>query len=222
MHDLYISGAHSDVYFYYENKCSYPVWLAARPSVGDADPERGPETLYIFPMPDQWSGSIWARTKCSFNASYYFSCETGDCGSGIKECQNPPPALPVTLLNFDIKQPVVSYEVGLNHGHNVPVWIEPDGGSLVDGTGPCPVVDCVGDIASVCPSPLVAKNMDGKYIGCYSACDVFKDPGACQPNEYSKTFKQVCKLAHTYPGDNDPPTYKCSGATRYNITFCPF
>ncbi|GLT69245.1 hypothetical protein SLA2020_414100 [Shorea laevis] len=143
-----ITGGHSDLIFYYENKCSYPVWLAARPSIGDSDPERG------------------------------------DCGSGIKECQYPPPALLVTLLNFEIKLPVVSYEVSLKHGHNVPVRIRPDGGSLVGGAGPCPVVDC-GQVTT-CRS---MANKDGRYIGCYS--------------------------------DNDPPTYKCSGATRYNITFCP-
>ncbi|GLT69246.1 hypothetical protein SLA2020_414100 [Shorea laevis] len=120
-------------------------------------------------MPDQWTGSIWARTKCSFNASYYFSCETGDCGSGIKECQYPPPALLVTLLNFEIKLPVVSYEVSLKHGHNVPVRIRPDGGSLVGGAGPCPVVDC-GQVTT-CRS---MANKDGRYIGCYSACDEFK------------------------------------------------
>ncbi|GLT69248.1 hypothetical protein SLA2020_414120 [Shorea laevis] len=204
-----ITGGWSDIIFYYENQCNYTVWLSASPSIGDADPESGPGTLEIFSMPDQWTGSIWARTKCSFNASYYFSCETGDCGSGTQDCQSPPPTYPVTLLNFDIKQPAVSYEVSLNHGHNVPVQIRPDGGSLVGGTGPCPVVDCVEDISNVCPSPLVAKNKDG--------CR----PGACQPNDYSKTFKRVCKLAHTYPGDNDPPTYKCSGARTYNITFCP-
>jgi len=228
-----VSGGHSDLIFYYENKCSYPVWLAARPSIGDSDPERGPDTLEIFSMPDQWTGSIWARTKCSFNASYYFSCETGDCGSGFKECQNRPPALPVTLLNFEIKPSFVSYEVSLNHGHNIPVRIQPDGGSLLGGAGPCPVVDCIKAISDVCPSPLVAQNSDGRYVGCYSACDKFKDPkycctgnysspGACQPNDYSQTFKRLCKLAHTYLGDNDPPTYKCTGATRYNITFCPF
>jgi hypothetical protein len=123
-----VSGGHSDLIFYYKNKCSYPVWLAARPSIGDSDPERDPDTLEIFSMPNQWTGSIWARTKCCFNASYYFSCETGDCGSGLKECQNPPPALPVTLLNFEIKPSFVSYEVSLNHGHNIPVRIQPDGG----------------------------------------------------------------------------------------------
>jgi len=230
--NISLLGGHSDIIFKYDNQCSYSLWLSASPSVGDADPESGPETLEIFTMPDQWTGSIWVRTKCSSNASNYFSCETGDCGSGTQDCQSPPPTYPVTLLNFDIKQPVVSYEVSLNHGHNVPVRIQPDGGSLVGGTGPCPVVDCIQDISNVCPSTLVAKNKDGLYVGCYSACDGLKDPkycctgtfsgpGACQPNDYSKTFKQVCKLAHTYPADNDPPTYKCSGAASYNITFCP-
>jgi hypothetical protein len=106
-------------------------------------------------------------------------------------------------------------------------------GSLLGGAGPCPVVDCIEAISDMCPSPLVAQNSDGRYVGCYSACDKFKDPkycctgnysspGACQPNDYSQTFKRLCKLAHTYLGDNDPPTYKCTGATRYNITFCPF
>ncbi|KAB1221187.1 Thaumatin-like protein 1 [Morella rubra] len=145
------SGGRSDLYFHYENRCSYTVWLAASPSVGDADPERSPETLEIFSMPDEWTGSIWARTNCANNASFYFSCETGDCGSGTIDCQSPPPTYPVTLLNFDIKQSVVSYEVSLNHGHNLPVRIQPVGGSLVDGGGSCPVVDCVADISNVCP-----------------------------------------------------------------------
>ncbi|KAF5473710.1 hypothetical protein F2P56_005681 [Juglans regia] len=230
---LLIAGsAHSDLIFNYENRCTYPIWLAASPSIGDADPERGPGTLEIFFMPDQWTGSIWARTKCTTNDLYYFSCETGDCGSGTINCQNPPPTYPVTLLNFDIKQSVVSYEVSLNHGHNLPVRIQPVGGSLIDGAGSCPIVDCVEDVSNVCPGNLVATNKDGLYVGCYSACDELKDPKycctgnftgpqACQPNEYSQRFKQLCKLAHTYPGDNQPPIYKCSSATGYNITFCP-
>ncbi|KAJ6976758.1 hypothetical protein NC653_028812 [Populus alba x Populus x berolinensis] len=39
----------------------------------------------------------------------YFSCETGDCGSGNISCQAHRPTYPVTLLiSFDIKQNVVS------------------------------------------------------------------------------------------------------------------
>ncbi|XVF76345.1 hypothetical protein PTKIN_Ptkin13bG0259100 [Pterospermum kingtungense] len=222
-----------DITFNFDNECTFTVWLSASPSIGDGDPEGGPGTLELFSMPDPWTGSIWVRTKCSYDESMTnFTCETGDCGSGSLDCQSPPPKPPVTLLNFDINQNVVSYEVNLNHGFNVPVRIKPVGGSLVGGSGACPVVDCIKDLKDVCPSPLVAQNpISGVYVGCNSPCDALKDPKycctegfagqACQPNEYSKTFKQVCQLAHTYPGDNNPPIYKCSGATSYDVTFCP-
>ncbi|KAK7838851.1 hypothetical protein CFP56_019027 [Quercus suber] len=48
----------------------------------------------------------------------------------------------MTLLNFNINQSLVSYEVNLNHGHNVVVRIEPIGGTLDNGSGPCPTVEC--------------------------------------------------------------------------------
>ncbi|XVF76344.1 hypothetical protein PTKIN_Ptkin13bG0259000 [Pterospermum kingtungense] len=221
-----------DITFNFDNRCSFTVWLSASPSIGDGDPERAPGTLEIFSMPDPWTGSIWLRTKCSYDASLTnFTCETGDCGSGLVQCESPPPKPPVTLLNFGINQNVVTYEVNLNHGFNVPVRIQPVGGSLVGGSGACPVVDCIKDLKDVCPSTLVAQNPNGVYVGCNSPCDALKDPKycctgefagqACQPNEYSKSFKQVCQLAHTYPGDNNPPIYKCSGATSYDVTFCP-
>ncbi|GMY24971.1 thaumatin-like protein 1 [Fagus crenata] len=95
---------------------------------------------------------------------------------------------------------------------NVSVRIQPVGGSLVDGTGPCPVVDCC------------AKDKNGQYVGCYSACGAYKDPRyccigtygssvACQSNEYSNTFKKACNRAHTYPSDNQPPIHHCTRAT---------
>ncbi|KDP29997.1 hypothetical protein JCGZ_18764 [Jatropha curcas] len=166
-------------------------------------------------MDDPWSGSIWVRTKCTSNDTYYFSCETGDCGSGERDCQGPPPVYPVTLLNFNISQNAVSYELSLVHGHNIAVQIRPDGGSLVDGgSGPCPIVECIGDISNVCPASLVVKNKDGVYVGCNNPCDVLNDPNYCRANDISTRFKQLCSSAHTYPGDNSPPIYKCSGATR--------
>ncbi|RVX12001.1 Thaumatin-like protein 1 [Vitis vinifera] len=95
----------------------------------------------------------------------------------------------------------------------------------------CPTVDCIQDLSNVCPSTLVAKNKDGWAVGCFSPCDAFKDPQfcctgnfsgqACQPNEYSKRFKELCGLAHTYPADKTPEIYRCKDAATYNITFCP-
>lgn len=149
------------------------------------------------------------------------------------DCQGPFPKSPVTLFNLGINQGQVSYEIDLNHGFNIPVSFRPDGGSLVEGGfGSCPVVDCVQDLRNVCPSQLAALNSGGVYVGCNSACDALKDDrycckgqfggSACQANEYSKRFKDVCKLAHTYPADNDPPVFKCTGAMGYNVTFCPY
>ncbi|KAJ9173857.1 hypothetical protein P3X46_016950 [Hevea brasiliensis] len=216
------TGGNCDITFMFENNCQETLWFASSPSDGDLDPENGPDTLEIFSMPDPWSGSIWVRTKCTTNLTGYFSCETGDCGSGTIDCQGPPPTFPVTELNFNINQNVVSYEVSLIHGHNIAVRIQPNGGSLTEGgSGPCPVVDCIEDISNICPAPLVAKNKDGVYVGCYNACDILKDPKYCRDNEYSQLFKKLCNLAHTYPGDSNPPLYKCSGAISYNITFCP-
>ncbi|XP_022144750.1 thaumatin-like protein 1b [Momordica charantia] len=225
---LLTAGVVCDVIFHFDNQCPYSIWLAANPSIGDADPESPPDTLEVFTMPDTWTGSIWARTKCSNDPSFKFSCETGDCGSGNIICDSSPPALPVTLLNFAINQSVVHYELSLKHGFNIQVRIQPDGGHLVDGgSGPCPVVDCIQNIGNVCPASLVATNKDGAYVGCYSACDALKSPEyccnspSCQPDQYSKTFKNSCALAHTYPGDNSPPTYGCTGFNTINVIFCP-
>lgn len=193
----------------------------------DGAPELAPDAFRIYSMDDHWTGSIWGRTKCSSNGTSVFLCETGDCGWGLY-CAGPQVQYPVTLLNFEINNPVVSYEVSLVHGQNLKVRIQPNGGTLVDGSGPCPVVDCARDLGDVCPPELVATNRNGQYVGCYSACDALKDPkyccsssSSCQPDDYSKRNKELCSMAHTYPGDNNPPKYQCKGADSYDITFCP-
>ncbi|XP_065857027.1 thaumatin-like protein 1b [Euphorbia lathyris] len=224
LHFVIITGGYSnpDLTFYFENNCLETLWLSSSPSDGDLDPVIEPDTLEIFYMSDPWTGVMWFRTKCVTNLTGYVSCETGDCGSGEVECQGPPPTYPVTELSFDIQNNVVQYEVSLIHGHNIAVRVQPTGGSLVaGGSGPCPVVDCVEDIRNVCPSLLVATNPNGAYVGCYNPCDALKDPNYCRVNEYSQRFKQLCGLSHTFPGDNNPPLYKCSGAKSINVTFCP-
>lgn len=217
----------ADVTFHFENMCSDSIWRASSPSMGDAMPELGSNIYEIFYMDDVWSGSIWARTKCSTNASNYFSCETGDCGNGDIDCNATKPTYPATLLNFNINHSIVSYELSLVHGQNVFVQIKPNGGTLVDGSGPCPVVDCHMNLFNVCPPALLALDPGGHYVGCNSACDVFKEPkyccdgNGCQPDEYSQKFKAQCPTAHIYPGDHSPPVYQCKGADSYDITYCP-
>ncbi|KAK4281545.1 hypothetical protein QN277_013023 [Acacia crassicarpa] len=224
---LLFPGGRCDVKFHFTNQCPYTVWRAASTDMVDAEPDLPPDVQTTYSMDDRWTGSIWVRTQCSNNASFYFSCQTGDCGTGKKICAGPQPSNPVTLLNFDINNPVVSYEVSLIHGQNMRVRIQPNGGTLVDGSGPCPVVDCAIDLKDVCPPSLVAANREGRYAGCYSACDVLREPkyccsnSSCQPDEYSKKNKELCPMAHTYPGDSNPPKYKCKGADSYDVTFCP-
>ncbi|CAJ1968847.1 unnamed protein product [Sphenostylis stenocarpa] len=224
---LLCAGVQCDVTFNFENLCTYPVWRASNPSIGDLEPQIGTDVFEIFNMDDHYSGSIWLRTACTTNASNYFSCETGDCGNGIMECADLNPAFPVTLLNFRVDNPVVSYQVSLVHGQNILVRIKPNGGTLVDGSGPCPMVDCNKELSSVCPFSLIAFNKGGQYVGCNSPCDGLKDPKyccdghGCQSDEISLKYKGLCPLAHTYPGDNNPPFYQCKGAESYDITFCP-
>ncbi|KAI4349080.1 hypothetical protein L6164_009719 [Bauhinia variegata] len=221
---LLFSGGYSDVTFHFDNQCTYTIWRGSSPDMGDLDPEHPAGTYEIFYMDDKWSGSIWARTKCTSNATDYYSCETGNCGSGVIECKGPQPAYPVTLLNFNVNNPVVSYQVSEVHGQNIRVRLEPKGGTLVDGSGPCPVVDCARDFGDVCPPELVAANKNGVYVGCYSSCDKLKNccnEAGCQPDYYTKRFKELCSNAHIYPADNNPPLYQCKGADSYDITFCP-
>ena len=73
----YFSGGQSTVTFNYENRCTESIWLGATPSIGDSDPEFTSGTSKTLQMPDQWKVFIWGRTKCSLNATNYFSCETG-------------------------------------------------------------------------------------------------------------------------------------------------
>ncbi|TKY52999.1 Thaumatin protein 1 [Spatholobus suberectus] len=109
---------------------------------------------------------------------------------------------------------------------NVLVRIKPNDGTLVDGSGQCPMVDCNKNLNSVCPLSLIAANKVGLYVGCNSPCDGLKDPKCCcegrdcQPDEISLKYKGLCPFTHTYPGDNKPSVYQCKGANSYDITFC--
>ncbi|KAK9168553.1 hypothetical protein Syun_000693 [Stephania yunnanensis] len=220
------SGAHASTVLNYDNKCPDTVWVGADPIIDEAQWEFGPGTLTIFETPDQWSGSIWFRTGCTTDAAQHFSCETGDCGTGLVECTGGPPKYPATLLNFSINQTVVTYEVSLIHGYNIPITVTPDGGSA----STCPSLGCTKDLIKSCPDDVLVKNAKGVGVACKSACDAFNDPAycctgsftgvACKPSKYSNGFKQACPLGHTFPEDSEPPLGSCSGADRYLITMC--
>ncbi|XP_057425756.1 thaumatin-like protein 1 [Lotus japonicus] len=220
-----VSGVYSDVTLNLENRCKDFIWRGSSPSIWE------PEPYYLTPgdhstltVSDPWSGTIWPRSHCRINASYYFSCATGDCRTGQLACSIP--KYPVTELIFKINDSVVSYDISLVHGQNVLVCVKPNGGTLVDGgSGPCPMVECNKELSSVCPSHLIAYGQEGQYVGCKNSCDVIDDPRyccdgvTCIPDEYMKMNKQLCPDATTFQGDKPP--YQCKGASSYDITLCP-
>ncbi|KAJ6848745.1 thaumatin-like protein 1b [Iris pallida] len=53
--------------------------------------------------PMGWVGRMWARTGCATDASGRFSCETGDCSTGVVSCNGAGGAPPVTLLEFTLQ-----------------------------------------------------------------------------------------------------------------------
>ncbi|XP_012082607.1 thaumatin-like protein 1 [Jatropha curcas] len=170
-------------------------------------PEKCPPTSYslIFKnqCPQAYSYPYDDKTStftCSGGANYlitfcpYYSGSGKNTSNSNPENRNPENRKSAGHSRFLdsfylLNQGVVTYELSLIHGHNLGVRVEPHGGILSGGgTKPCPTVDCVKDIGSVCPAPLMAKNENGVYVGCYNPCDVLNDPKCCQENEYSNQF----------------------------------
>jgi len=175
--------------------------------------------------PANWSGRFWGRTGCAFDQNTsQGSCDTGDCGSNQVECNGARANPPVTLAEFTIASGSAQdfYDVSLVDGYNLPMVVEPFGGS-----GACTSTGCVIDLNQQCPIELRANDV----AACQSACQVFATPqycctGAyssrdtCKPTTYSNMFKAACPRAYSYAYDDATSTFTCTGAD-YTITFCP-
>ncbi|KAG8389867.1 hypothetical protein BUALT_Bualt01G0023400 [Buddleja alternifolia] len=171
-----------------------------------------------------WSGRFWGRTGCSFDPTTgQGSCATGDCGSNQMECNGGGATPPATLAEFTIGSSAKDfYDVSLVDGYNLPMIIEPVGGS-----GDCGSTGCPADLNRMCPDELRAGNGQA----CKSACEAFGSPeyccsgaygspATCRPSVYSEIFKNACPKAYSYAYDDATSTFTCSGAD-YTITFCP-
>ncbi|KAG1364510.1 hypothetical protein COCNU_11G013370 [Cocos nucifera] len=76
--------------------------------------------------PPGWSGRMWARTGCEFDAEGAGTCQTGDCGSRM-ECGGAGALPPATLFEITLgkgKDPDY-YDVSLVDGYNLPVAAAP-------------------------------------------------------------------------------------------------
>ncbi|KAG2248740.1 hypothetical protein Bca52824_088368 [Brassica carinata] len=218
------------------NRCSFTVWpgiLANSGSsgLGTTGFELASGGSRSFQAPASWSGRFWARTGCNFDSQTgQFTCLTGDCGSNQVECNGSGAKPPATLAEFTIgsgpEDPTRKqdfYDVSLVDGYNVPMVVEPSGGT----EGNCLTTGCVADLNQRCPAEL----RFGSGSACKSACEAFGSPeyccsGAyaspteCKPSMYSEIFKSACPRSYSYAFDDATSTFTCTSAD-YTITLCP-
>ena len=182
------------------NQCKTVIWPAVTPgeSFGGGGFALRPRQSMVFTAPVGWSGRIWGRTDCSFDASGNGSCATGSCGSSLRCGASGAP--PASLAEFTLASPRDFYNVSLVDGFNLPVAVRP-----VNGRGNCSAAGCDGDLRRTCP-PELAVRAGGRTVACRSACDVFGTdryccrgqfggPGTCRPTAYSEKFKAACPTA---------------------------
>ncbi|XP_059304413.1 pathogenesis-related thaumatin-like protein 3.5 [Lycium ferocissimum] len=227
--------SHSFAYtFTITNNCPYTIWPGTLS--GSSSPHLSTTGFQLdagqslrIPSPAGWSGRIWARTGCTFDASGVGSCQTGDCG-GKLECNGlgatPPASLfEITLGNGDTKD---FYDVSIVDGYNLPIVAVPQGVN-----GGCNATGCVSNLNMGCPKELqvVGGEGQGNVVACRSACEAFgldqyccagefANPTTCRPSFYSSIFKRACPRAYSYAYDDGTSTFTCK-ASDYTIVFCP-
>ncbi|XP_060963533.1 pathogenesis-related thaumatin-like protein 3.5 [Cannabis sativa] len=219
------------------NNCPFTIWPGTL--AGSGTPQLlttgfrldSGQTIRIPSIPG-WSGRIWGRTGCTFDATGAGKCQTGDCG-GTLECEgrgaNPPTSLfEITLGHGDDKD---FYDVSIVDGYNLPIVASP-----VGAFGVCNATGCASDINTGCPKELQVVGGEGGdggsgVIGCKSACEAFgldkyccsgqfANPTTCKPSYYSTIFKNACPRAYSYAFDDGTSTFTCK-AYEYSILFCP-
>nr|GME20117.1 thaumatin-like protein 1 [Ipomoea batatas] len=201
---LIVEGARGAT-FMLINRCGYTVWPGILANAGSAGLdttgfELSPGGSRGFQVTASWSGRIWGRTGCNFDAgSGQGSCATGDCGS-----------------NQDF------YDVSLVDGYNLPMQVEAIGGS-----GACGSTGCAADVNRICPKELRSGDGLACRSACdafgnpeYCCSGAYGSPSTCQPSMYSQMFKNACPRSYSYAYDDATSTFTCSGAD-YRITFCP-
>lgn len=133
------------------NNCHHTIWPGTLSGAGTPPlPTTGfrlepGQTAKLTSVPG-WSGRIWARTGCTFDATGIGKCQTGDCG-GRLECDGNGAAPPTSLFEITLGQGNDQdyYDVSMVDGYNLPLLALPRG---VYGGGACNATGCVTDINS--------------------------------------------------------------------------
>ena len=232
--------------FTVSNYCSQTIWPGTLAGAGTPQlPTTGfrldPGQSVQVPAPTGWSGRVWARTGCVFDADGRGTCQTGDCG-GRLECAGTGGTPPATLFEVTLGKGTAGaadldyYDVSLVDGYNLPMVVAPTttASSTTASTGKCAATGCAAELNAACPAGLrVEGAADGGPVACRSACDAFGDaqyccsgaygnPNTCRPSTYSQFFKTACPRAYSYAYDDATSTFTCAaGSTDYTVTFCP-
>ncbi|CAA7023291.1 unnamed protein product [Microthlaspi erraticum] len=238
---VYVSLLFSVSYstFVITNNCPFTIWPGTLSGSGTQPLPTTGFRLDVgqsarIPSVLGWSGRIWARTGCNFDANGAGKCMTGDCG-GKLECNGNGAAPPTSLFEITLghgSDDKDFYDVSLVDGYNLPIVALPTGGGLV---GACNATGCVADINISCPKELQVMGEEeeerGGVVACKSACEAFgldqyccsgqfANPNTCRPSSYSTIFKRACPRAYSYAFDDGTSTFTCK-ASEYAIIFCP-
>ncbi|PWA84712.1 Apple-like protein [Artemisia annua] len=208
------------------NNCGFTVWpgISGTPNFNTTGFELRKGNSISLEAPSGWNvGRIWGRTGCNFNVSGNGSCTSGDCGTGEVECNGNlyNNKLPTTIAEFGLNQFSQDYyAVSLVNGYNLPLLIEPTGGSGSDLRS-CAKTGCIDDLIQRCPPELRSEG------GCMTPCQALGYPEYCcvgteTCNSYAQFFKSACPTTNRTIFDNDDEAtpFTCSGSD-YTIRFCP-
>ncbi|KAK2988972.1 hypothetical protein RJ640_020437 [Escallonia rubra] len=219
-------GLHSKT-FELANECGHTVWMATVSA--DGTPPLFTDALALLPgksttisLPASWSGCIWGRTFCTYDAIGRFTCATGDCDSSSPECACASAQPPVTMAEFKLSSPgyLDFYVVSAWRGYNLGMLVVPHGGS----GGDCMATGCVKDVEGFCnPEPSGGCSPCFGYSGTKYCCSgAYTRPDTCKPSPYSQYFKSKCPWSYRYANDDGKSTRKFDCASsHYVITFCP-
>ena len=143
--------------FTISNYCPHPIWPgtlagAGTPQLSTTGFKLDPGQAVQLAAPAGWSGRIWARTGCVFDADGAGVCQTGDCG-GRMECRGAGATPPATLfeVTLDGSGGLDFYDVSLVDGYNLPVVAIPRSRQ----GGACNATGCMADLNRCKCQPLL-------------------------------------------------------------------
>lgn len=158
------------------NQCSDTIWPGIQTDDGHGPSTNGfdlfPGTSQNLSISTDWTGRVWARTNCTFNATGSGSCLTGDCG-GVLNCTIAGTAATLAEFNLPGYDNLSYYDISLVDGYNLPLAIQVllnasnPGGPPANETNPA----CVASVWDSAPkgfnpysgSEQVFLNTNGSY-----------------------------------------------------------